>query len=178
MLFHRCCDDTAAVFFFERSVGQSSLKQWMKKLLTVAAVIAIPVIALGVWVQSQTLQFGDFTWTHVGFMPLSKKSLHVVKYGEETLCADLLDVGEAPWVSANSDCTLTVSYGRVGSDDVKTVRYDVDKQQYLSEASEPGDGLDFNFDTLAHGAELVNFRNEVRRFSERVGSWSRAGIEH
>ena len=57
--------------------------------VVVAAVLA--VAALLVAVQSRTIQFGRFSWTHVGLLPFSGKALHVVKYEDETLCARLLD---------------------------------------------------------------------------------------
>ncbi|MBQ3218657.1 MAG: hypothetical protein IJB33_07275 [Akkermansia sp.] len=143
----------------------------MKKYLTavVAAVAFLGVLVVGV--QSQTLNIGAFSWTHIGLYPFSNKSVHVVKYGDETICSRLLDVGEAPWVRANADRTLSVSYGKVGQQ--TTVHYSVDKKDYVT----PTDGLessnDFNFTTLAMGTNDSYFGKQVKDFSRRVDNWSR-----
>lgn len=91
--------------------------------------VALTVMAAAVVLQSQTLQFGRFSWTCVGLIPFTGKALHVVKYEDETLCAELLDEVEAPWVRANADRTLTVSYGRVGQE--TSVHYSIDKKNYV-----------------------------------------------
>lgn len=139
--------------------------------MIVGAVALALVCALGVWLQSQTLSFGDFIWTRVQFFPFSEKSVHIVKYGQDTLCANLLDVGEAPYVSANLDRTLTVSYGRVGGGDYTALHYSVDRHDFVAAPDLDNYGFEFTFDTLTLDESDVNFGQVVRRFRERMLAW-------
>ncbi len=143
----------------------------MKKYLTAVVAAAGLLVALVVGVQSQTLNIGDFSWTHIGLYPFSNKSLHIVKYGSEILCGRLLDVGEAPWVRANADRTLSVSFGKVGRQ--TTVHYSVDKRDYVTPAAALESSNDFNFTTLAFGAGDYYFSKQVQDFNRRVDNWSR-----
>ena len=136
--------------------------------VVVAAVLA--VAALLVAVQSRTIQFGRFSWTHVGLLPFSGKALHVVKYEDETLCAEWLDEVEAPWVRANADRTLTVSYGRVGQE--TSVHYSIDKKNYVGAPPAHLYGFDVNFGALAQGTHSATYGREVSTFSRRLGAWN------
>ncbi len=158
-------------FSFEHPPLGECLNAAMKKYLTAVVAAAACLAALVVSVQSQTLNIGDLSWTHIGLYPFSNKSVHVVKYGDETICSRLLDVGEDPWVRANADRTLSVSFGKVGQQ--TTVHYSVDKKGYVT----PKDGLessnDFNFTTLAMGTDDSYFGKQVKDFNRRVDNWSR-----
>ena len=159
-------------FFFEQEFSAGVHKMEMKKYLTAGVAAAGILAALVVGVQSQTLSIGDFSWTHIGLYPFSNKSVHVVKYGDETLCGRLLDVGEAPWVRANADRTLSVSFGKVGQQ--TTVHYSVDRKDYVTPIAPLESSNDFNFTTLAYGADDYCFSKQVQEFNRRVGNWSRA----
>lgn len=143
----------------------------MKNYLTTISVAVAALCGMGVWMQSQTLQYGDFSWTHIGLSPFSSKSVHVLKYGDETLCSRVLDEGESPWVRANADRTLSVSCGRVGSE--TTVHYSIDKKDYVDAPRADLYGFDMNFDALAQGEGDSAFGQEVRHFSHRVDTWAR-----
>lgn len=139
-----------------------------------AAVVVIAVLAVAavlVAVQSQSIQFGRFSWTHVGLLPFSGKALHVVKYEDETLCARLLDENEAPWVRANADRTLTVSYGRVGQE--TSVHYSIDRKDFVSAPPSHLYGFDVNFDSLAQGTADSPHGAVVSTFSQRVVAWNK-----
>ena len=132
------------------------------------AVLAIATVA--VVLQSQTLHFGRFSWTCVGFIPFTGKALHVVKYEDVTLCAELLDEVEAPWVRANANRTLTVSYGRVGQE--TSVHYSIDEKHYVGAPPTHLYGFDVNFGALAQGTHSATHGSEVGTFSRRLGAWN------
>ncbi len=140
-------------------------------LTTVVVMAAVLVVSVLVVLQSQTIQYGRFSWTHVGFLPFTGKALHVVKYEDETLCARMLDDTEAPWVRANADRTLTVSYGRVGNE--TSLHYSIDKKNFVNEPPMNLYGFDVNFDSLVQGTESPTHGSEVRTFRRRVDAWDK-----
>ena len=143
----------------------------MKTHLTAVVVMAaLTIMAVAVVLQSQTLQFGRFSWTCVGLIPFTGKALHVVKYEDETLCAEWLDEVEAPWVRANADRTLTVSYGRVGQE--TSVHYSIDTKNYVGAPPAHLYGFDVNFGALAQGTHSESYGREVSTFSRRLGAWN------
>ena len=146
-------------------------KLQMKKFSAAKVVSVVILAVVGVWGQSRTLNIGEFSWTQIGFYPISDKSVHVVKYGDETLCSRLLDVGEDPWVRANADRTLSVSYGKVGQ--ATTVHYSVDKKAYVTPREELASSNELNFQTLAMGESDYCLSVQVQDFNRRVDNWSR-----
>ncbi len=140
-------------------------------LAAVVVIAAMLVAAVLVAVQSQTIQFGRFSWTHVGLLPFTGKALHVVKYEDETLCARLLAENEAPWVRANADRTLTVSYGRIGYE--TSVHYSVDRKHFVAAPPTHLYGFDVNFDSLVQGADDSPHGGVVSTFSRRVDAWNK-----
>ena len=144
----------------------------MRKYLTIVVAGLAILAGAGVWMQSQTLQFGAFSWTHIGLFPFSSKTLHVVKYGDETLCGRVLEATESPWVRANADRTLSVSCGRVGSE--TTVHYSIDTKDYVSAPRYDMCGFDLSFDTLAQRSGDTSFAYEVSVFRNRMAAWNRS----
>lgn len=142
----------------------------MKKALTVVMVIVVGML-IGLWIQSRSLRYGDFSWVCVRFAPFTGKSMHVVCYDKEVLCARVLDVGEDPWVRANADRTLSVSYGQVGHE--TTVHYSIESKDYVAARDCEVFGYDLNFSTLSNGAADLTFGREVRAFSRRMEAWER-----
>lgn len=137
--------------------------------IVVAAVVVVAAVLVAV--QSQTIQFGRFSWTHVGLLPFTGKALHVVKYEDETLCARLLAESEAPWVRANADRTLTVSYGRVGQE--TSVHYSIDRKLFVTAPPTHLYGFDVNFDSLSQGGGDSPHGAVVSTFSRRVDAWNK-----
>lgn len=138
----------------------------MKKALTVVMVVGLLV---GLWAQSSSLRYGNFSWVCVRLAPFTDKRVHVVRYDEDVLCARVLDSGEDPWVRANADRTLSVSYGQVGHE--TTVHYSIDSRDYVAARDCEVYGYDLNFSTLSNGPADSTFGREVLAFSRRMEVW-------
>lgn len=158
-----------AAFFLNKMVGGGVSPAAMRRYLTAAAAALVLLTGVVVGVQSQTLSVGDFSWTHIGLYPFSNSAVHVLKYGDEILCSRLLDNTEEPWVRANGNRTLSVSYGRVGSQ--TTLHYSVDAKDYVTLDTTGSEGNDMNFTTLALGVDDSFFGQQVRAFNRRVAHW-------
>lgn len=146
----------------------------MKNRLSIVVIILLALAGI-VFMQTRTVSYGDLTWIRIGFYPLVKKSIHVVRYEDKTLCAEVLDDVEAPWVRANGDQTLSVSYGRIGSE--TTVNYAVMEDEFVPARPHKVYGYDFNFTTLLNGREDMYLGPEIEAFRERLAAWARAKSE-
>lgn len=146
----------------------------MKNSLSIIVIILLSLAGI-VFMQSRTVAYGELTWTRIGFYPLAKKSIHVVKYEDKTLCAEVLDEVESPWVRANADQTLSVSYGRIGSE--TTVNYSVLENEFVPARPHEVYGYDFSFTTLLNDRADMYLGPEIEAFRERLAAWARAKSE-
>ena len=146
----------------------------MRSSLRIVVIILLALAGI-VFMQSRTIAYGELTWTRIGFYPLVKKSIHVVKYEDKTLCAEVLDEVEAPWVRANADYTLSVSYGRIGRE--TTVNYSVMADEFVPARPHEVYGYDFSFTTLLNERADMFLGPEIAAFRERLAAWAREKSE-
>ena len=146
----------------------------MRSSLRIVVIILLALAGI-VFMQSRTIAYGELTWTRIGFYPLVKKSIHVVKYEDKTLCAEVLDEVEAPWVRANADYTLSVSYGRIGRE--TTVNYSVMADEFVPARPHEVYGYDFSFTTLLNERADMYLGPEIEAFRERLAAWARQKSE-